>query len=93
MSYKIFHGASKENASTLCRYDVVLTTYDTVVSEASKSCKFPEVTTIHSIEWHRIVLDEGKMLSAHSIQNIVSDSEQPIIFEIAEQDATEKFPR
>ena len=54
-----YHGPSRKNIVTdLLKYDVVLTTYETL-REDSAALKNPEVYTIYSHYWHRIVLDEG----------------------------------
>lgn len=43
-------------------YDIVLTTYDTVVGGDSENPKssIEEAKTLHACEWHRVVLDEGE---------------------------------
>jgi SNF2 family DNA or RNA helicase len=43
-------------------YDIILTTYDTLVFEVSEKTKgikkAPQL--LRAVEWHRVVLDEGK---------------------------------
>jgi SWI/SNF-related matrix-associated actin-dependent regulator of chromatin subfamily A3 len=52
-----FHGESRSTQSTsLMNYDIVLTTFATLVSD----CKRHKV--LQSVEWFRVVLDEGKYL-------------------------------
>ena len=43
-------------------YDIVLTTYDTVVGDESTSSNGSndEAKILHASEWHRLVLDEGE---------------------------------
>ena len=43
-------------------YDIVLTTYDTVVGDESKrpDSSNEEAKILHACEWHRVVLDEGE---------------------------------
>ena len=58
----LHHGQNRfQKASELLNHDVVLTTYDTVRSEWSskKMSGISEKAPLYSIEWQRIVLDEG----------------------------------
>ena len=41
------------NPEILMKYDVVLTSYETVLSDANRS------RTLQALSWFRIVLDEG----------------------------------
>ena len=53
-TYK-YHGSSKDVAAdSILEYDVVVTTYATIVSEVAKRSSL-----LHQLMWFRIVLDEG----------------------------------
>ena len=43
-------------------YDIILTTYDTVVGDESTGPNGinDEAKILHACEWHRVVLDEGE---------------------------------
>ena len=43
-------------------YDIILTTYDTVVGDESTgpNDSGDEARILHACEWHRVVLDEGE---------------------------------
>ena len=60
-------------------YDIVLTTYDTVVGDEFHGTKSSEngAKLLHACDWHRVVLDEGEQderrsLSADSLANTSS---------------------
>ncbi|KAF2099155.1 hypothetical protein NA57DRAFT_27133, partial [Rhizodiscina lignyota] len=63
-----YHGARKQpiNPGTIANYDVVVTTYETVMSEwfSQKSPNLPRKDGLFSVTWRRLVLDEG-----HNIRN------------------------
>ncbi|KIW01676.1 uncharacterized protein PV09_06859 [Verruconis gallopava] len=65
-----YHGTRKIdlNAKSIAEYDVVITTYDTLMSEYwngnKKPAPVPRQTGLFSINWRRIILDEG-----HAIRN------------------------
>jgi SNF2 family DNA or RNA helicase len=77
-----FHGNTKRRTLDLARHDIVITTFETLVSEQNRDLN-PEYQkdTLFSFSWHRIVLDEGKptqqlpqnplliVNAAHIIQN------------------------
>jgi SWI/SNF-related matrix-associated actin-dependent regulator of chromatin subfamily A3 len=50
-----FHGNSRENdPRSLLDFDIVLTTYSTLVVDFSK-----DLGVLHRVQWFRVVLDEG----------------------------------
>ena len=53
-----YHGVGREkNIDTIQASDIVITTYNTLAVEfATKNAK---KSLLHSIGWHRVVLDEG----------------------------------
>jgi SNF2 family DNA or RNA helicase len=56
MTVAVYHGADRDRlASTLESKDLVLTTYETLVSDSRAS------GALYSIKWHRIILDEGQL--------------------------------
>jgi hypothetical protein len=63
LRFSVYHGAQrqKRNAALLSNFDVVLTTYDTIRAEHVQADSPSEDAqgVIHSVIWHRIVLDEG----------------------------------
>ncbi|TVY84300.1 putative global transactivator, partial [Lachnellula suecica] len=62
LSWTIFHGASKLPLDQAVNFDIVITTYKVVSLQWSKlHSKRP---SLHSVLWHRVVLDE-----AHIIHN------------------------
>lgn len=55
LSYSVYHGTiSKENQKILESKQVVLTTYETLVSDEK------DTGPLNKISWHRVILDEGK---------------------------------
>ncbi|KAG5680553.1 hypothetical protein PVAND_010054 [Polypedilum vanderplanki] len=68
LDVNVFHGPKREtHARTLAKYDVVITTYQIVVSEhKNEGCLF-------GIKWDRIVLDEG-----HVIRNYRSKQSEAV---------------
>ena len=63
LSWVRFHGSQKRKLLSLGGYDIVITTFETVVGQQKKhnDAKCLE-DTLFSFAWHRIVLDEGKRL-------------------------------
>ena len=63
----IYHGPNRKDQgpSDLCDYDIVITTYQTIALEYmpgnanSKPKPVPRKTGLFSLEWRRVVLDEG----------------------------------
>lgn len=61
LSYLRYYGSRRlESARLMSQRDVVITTYDTVALEWQKLDN--GVTPLFSIDWHRVILDEGKPL-------------------------------
>lgn len=61
MSIKLHHGNLREtNARRLSKYDLVITTYGLVSSEAKT------LGPLHQIKWERIVLDEAHIIRNHT---------------------------
>ncbi|KAH7114050.1 SNF2 family N-terminal domain-containing protein [Dactylonectria macrodidyma] len=58
----VYHGSEKKRADELIAYDVVITSYGRLAKEQDP--KVPKVLTSPTIEWRRVVLDEG-----HTIRN------------------------
>ncbi|KAI0840675.1 SNF2 family N-terminal domain-containing protein [Hypoxylon sp. FL0890] len=81
LSYKIYHGSTRnDGAAALSSVDVVLTTYETLRAglpdegagmRNGKGTK--RVGLLHSIDWHRVVLDE-----AHVVRNRSTKSFQAV---------------
>jgi SWI/SNF-related matrix-associated actin-dependent regulator of chromatin subfamily A3 len=75
-----FHGSQKRKTLSLSRYDIVITTFETLVRQLKRH-ENPKCIedTLFSFSWHRIVLDEGKSATllpqnaadniAHTIRN------------------------
>lgn len=56
----VFHGANREyKARNLAKYDVVITTYQTVVVEDKNQ------GVLYQVKWNRIILDEGHVIRNH----------------------------
>lgn len=41
-------------------YDLIITTFSVVRMDWKAHSKAENATTLHAIQWHRIILDEGK---------------------------------
>lgn len=57
----LFHGQNRKKASFLAQYDVVITSVYTVSAiwrKQNEQNNDPD--SIFSVDWHRVVLDEGK---------------------------------
>ena len=52
----------EQGISELLKNDLIITTYDTVRTEcpSNQKKKFKRSGILHSIEWYRVVLDEGE---------------------------------
>ncbi|KAF2138226.1 uncharacterized protein K452DRAFT_321205 [Aplosporella prunicola CBS 121167] len=64
LSYCVYHGSSRQNSwPKLNEFDIVLTTYDTLVSESeARKRRNREAKALNGLKWHRIVLDEAHMI-------------------------------
>ena len=64
-------------------YDIVLTTYDTVVGDDFHSTKSSnsEAKLLHACDWHRVVLDEGEQDERRSLSadTLADPSSQPTL--------------
>ena len=59
VKYCVYHGPSRtKSVADLMTFDIVLTTYDTVA--ALKRDSNGKSQSLHTCEWHRLVLDEGE---------------------------------
>jgi SNF2 family DNA or RNA helicase len=60
LHWHIFHGARRKcNVTDLLSSNIVLTTYDIVLSEWKSTTTSPGKASLFSVLWRRIVLDEG----------------------------------
>ena len=63
LRYCRYYGPKRlENAHLVSQHDIVITTYDTVALEWQKLES--SVTSLFAVDWHRVVLDEGKASQA-----------------------------
>ncbi|XP_022908848.2 transcription termination factor 2-like [Onthophagus taurus] len=63
VNIECYHGPKRETrATTLAKYDMVITTYTICQNEASKS------TPLFRINWRRVILDEGHQIRNHKSQ-------------------------
>ncbi|KAE8150403.1 SNF2 family helicase [Aspergillus avenaceus] len=60
----VYHGAGKKEATKLDQYDVVVTSYGALAMEYTPQTKAPPKKGLFSLQWRRVVLDEG-----HTIRN------------------------
>ncbi|KAL5342935.1 SNF2 family N-terminal domain-containing protein [Aspergillus crustosus] len=60
----IYHGTGKKEAANLNQYDVVITSYGALAMEYKPSSTIPPAKGLFSLQWRRVVLDEG-----HTIRN------------------------
>ncbi|KAJ5903394.1 hypothetical protein N7504_005777 [Penicillium tannophilum] len=69
----IYHGSGKKEAANLSQYDVVISSYGALTNEYKDQLKAKKTpaTGIFSLQWRRIVLDEG-----HTIRNPKSQGSQ-----------------
>jgi SNF2 family DNA or RNA helicase len=51
----MYYGRSRRDLDDISSYDIVITTYDTLMSDRNRE------EQIYEIEWARLVLDEGKI--------------------------------
>lgn len=63
LEVNLFHGINRcHKARTLAKYDIVITTYQTVASEKKVA---ENDGILYQIKWDRIVLDEGHVIRNH----------------------------
>ena len=62
MNWTVFHGSNRTRlAKTFDCYDIVVSTYHTVLAEWKRSTseRSDAGQSMHTFPWHRIILDEG----------------------------------
>lgn len=60
LKYAVYHGEERaRHFSELLDFDLVFTTYGTVVKEMNAKERMKSRDILYSIAWFRIVLDEG----------------------------------
>jgi SNF2 family DNA or RNA helicase len=61
ISYCEYYGSGRAKLfDQLQSYDLVITTFSVVRMDWKAHLKSESPTTLHDIQWHRIILDEGK---------------------------------
>ncbi|RAL10024.1 DEAD/DEAH box helicase [Aspergillus homomorphus CBS 101889] len=60
----VYHGQGKKEAANLDQYDIVITSYGALAMEYNPNDKVPPKKGLFSLQWRRVVLDEG-----HTIRN------------------------
>lgn len=62
LKYLIYHGDRRKDSAHLGTYDLVLTTYGTLSAELKRGGRKSTGNTgvLQSVEWFRVVLDEGE---------------------------------
>lgn len=74
LSYYVFHGASRtKDPAELGKYDIVITTYNTILSDVARKSSKRGVSPLSRVNLFRIVLDE-----AHAIREQNSAQSQAI---------------
>lgn len=63
-----YHGSGKKEAKNLANYDVVVSTYGALAREFDPYTKKTPTEGIFSIQWRRVVLDEGHTIRNHRSQ-------------------------
>lgn len=61
MTWHVYHGPRrKSEVAHLAKFNIVLTTYETVVSDKRKASQAAaQQATLFNIKWQRIIIDEG----------------------------------
>lgn len=61
LKYLIYHGDRRKDSAHLGTYDIVLTTYGTLSAERKRGGRKITGNTdaLQSVEWFRVILDEG----------------------------------
>ena len=71
ITWHVYHGPRRESkVAILARFNIVITTYETVVSDKKKASQpMAQQTTLFDITWRRIIMDEGspKLMFYHFI--------------------------
>ncbi|TVY46997.1 putative SWI/SNF-related matrix-associated actin-dependent regulator of chromatin subfamily A member 3-like [Lachnellula occidentalis] len=61
LTWMRYHGSQKRKTLSLGRFDIVITTFETLAGEQKKHLDSSNIKdTLFSYFWHRVVLDEGK---------------------------------
>jgi len=69
INYLIYHGPEREDkVSNVLKHAIVITTYDTLKADCPNNLKRKSKRSglLHSIEWYRVVLDEGKLAKCNA---------------------------
>lgn len=61
ITWHVYHGPRrKRGLAVLAKFNIVITTYETVVSDKKKASQLmAQQTTLFDITWQRIIVDEG----------------------------------
>ena len=61
ITWHVYHGPRrKRELAFLAKFNIVITTYETVVSDKKKASQLmAEQTSLFDITWQRIIVDEG----------------------------------
>ena len=63
MTWLVYHGSQRKfDLSAIADYNVLLTTYETIVADKKRICQsLTPQSSLFDITWHRIILDEGEL--------------------------------
>ena len=61
ITWHVYHGRRRESeVAVLAGFNIVITTYETVVSDKKKAAQpMAQQTTLFDVSWKRIIIDEG----------------------------------